>query len=192
MSMKSFDKFCERMITGEPMQEKAVFDERQKVVRLRNGVIALGTYSGLTFLNTLLMECGLKWCESAFAPFVLFVPICAALFYILCAVKGALFDVKGTRAMKYTATMMCVYSVMFSVMYFPDEEHPIFVDGVLSDVFVCLLAAAEAMVLGIAVLIMCRRENKRMQEENRLREGERLRESDSLRTGDGSREDKND
>lgn len=186
MSMKSFDKFCERIIMGEPGQEKAIFDERQKVVRLRNGVIALGTYSGLTFLNTLLMDCGLKWCESAFAPFVLFVPICAALFYILCAVKGALFDVKGTRAMEYTAIMMCVYSVMFSIMHFPGEEHPMFVDGVLSDDFVCLIAAAEAMILGIAVLIVCGRENKRMQEENRLRTG------DSLRTGDGSREEKND
>lgn len=162
MSMKSFDKFCERIIMGEPMQEKAVFDERQKVVRLRNGVIALGTYSGLTFLNTLLMECGLKWCESAFSPFVLFVPICGALFYILCAVKGALFDVKGTRAMKYTATLMCAYSVLFSVMYLPDEEHPVFAGGVLSDDFVCLLAAAEAMILGIVMLIMCGRENKRL------------------------------
>ena len=132
MSMKSFDKFCEQLIMGEPVQEKAVYDERQKVVRLRNTTISLGVYAGLAFLNTLLIDLGFRWCESGFAAMVLFAPICAAVFFVLCVSKGALFDVKGTRTTKVTASMFCGYGVLYSVMFFPSEERPIIVENALS------------------------------------------------------------
>ena len=41
MSLKSFDKFCERLILSEPGSQKEVFDERQNVMRSRLAIEAL-------------------------------------------------------------------------------------------------------------------------------------------------------
>lgn len=165
MSLKSFDKFCEHIIMDEPQRGRAVYDERQKVIRLRNTAICLGVYSGLAFLNTLFFDIGWRWCESGFAALVLFVPVCAALFFILCAANGALFDVKGTRAMKYYSTILCAYGVLYSVMFFPSEERPVLVDGVLSEDFIMLLADVAMLVQGAVLLIACAREDKRAKAE---------------------------
>ena len=164
MSMKSFDKFCEMIITGEPAQEKAVYDERQKVIRLRNTAIALCAYSGLAFVNTLLFDVGVRWCESAFAALVLFIPLCLVLFFVLCAAKGALFDTKGTRSMKYKATIFCFYGALYSVFFFSSESS-VLVQGTLSDDFVMMTAAIAFLAEGIILRILCAREDKRAEKE---------------------------
>lgn len=41
MSMKSFDKFCERIILAEPGSQKEIFDERQRQQRTQLTVEAL-------------------------------------------------------------------------------------------------------------------------------------------------------
>ncbi len=56
MSMKSFDKFCERLILAEPGSEKEVFDERQRLIQQRLAVEALLIYVGVTLINTMMME----------------------------------------------------------------------------------------------------------------------------------------
>lgn len=56
MSMKSFDKFCERMITAEPGSEKEIFDERQNVMRMRLAIEALLICVGLIFINSIIAE----------------------------------------------------------------------------------------------------------------------------------------
>ena len=44
MSLKSFDKFCERMILAEPGSEKEIYDERQKQIRTQLTVEALTVF----------------------------------------------------------------------------------------------------------------------------------------------------
>lgn len=52
-----------------------------------------------------------------------------------------------------------------SVMFFPSEERPVLVDGVLSEDFIMLLADAAMMVLGVVLRIACAREDKRAKAE---------------------------
>ena len=47
-----------------------------------------------------------------------------------------------------------------SVMFFPSEERPIFVENALSEDFLMLLASAGLLVLGVLILIVCAREDK--------------------------------
>lgn len=56
MSLKSFDKFCERMILAEPGSQKEIFDERQKIVRSRITIEALLIFGCSAILNCMIME----------------------------------------------------------------------------------------------------------------------------------------
>lgn len=56
MSMKSFDKFCEKMILGEPGSEKEIFDERQKQLRTHILVQSLVIYAIASALCVVLNE----------------------------------------------------------------------------------------------------------------------------------------
>lgn len=47
MSMKSFDKLCRDILIGDPYAEREIFDERQKLFRLKLSVEALLIFGGL-------------------------------------------------------------------------------------------------------------------------------------------------
>lgn len=95
MSMKSFDKFCERLILAELGSEKEVFDERQRVIQQRLAVEALLIYGGVTLINTMMMEIFYQWAESWMAATFLFVVLCLLWWQIRCAVKGCMAPVSG-------------------------------------------------------------------------------------------------
>ena len=56
MSMKSFDKFCEKMILGEPGSEKEIYDERQTQLRTHILVQSLVIYAIASALCVVLNE----------------------------------------------------------------------------------------------------------------------------------------
>ena len=100
MSMKSFDKFCEKLITAEPGSEKEIFDERQSVMRMRLAIEALLICVGLIFINGVISEMIIErqWAEYMSVVNLLFAVLCVLWWIIRCAAKGCLVAVSGRTA----------------------------------------------------------------------------------------------
>ena len=96
MSMKSFDKFCERIILAEPGSQKEIFDERQRQQRTQLTVEALLIYCAAAALCVLMNEV-FGFLESSFSGMV-FIAAAAFLWWnIRALVKGCLFGVSGKQ-----------------------------------------------------------------------------------------------
>ncbi len=163
MSLKSFDKFCEKMILAEPGSEKEVYDERQKLIQKQLTLEALVVYGAMSMLAVLFNEIAYTWCEGCFPVMVL----CAALAYgwwvIRNAVKGSLFGVSG-KSVKYTAIIILIEVPVLILCDIPVELMPsaLVRDGMLTaKAVVCaslLLYAASAAAILILYFIKRRRE----------------------------------
>lgn len=66
MSLKSFDDFCAKIVNNDPIEQKAIFDERQSIVRSQITIRALWAFVIMTSINLTIMECGLQWCGAGF------------------------------------------------------------------------------------------------------------------------------
>lgn len=171
MSLKSFDKFCENMILGEPSSQKQIFDERQNIVRSRLITEALIIFAALSMLNTMIMEAGPKWCESFFAPMVFFAALCLLWWLIRCSVKGALFGVNGTTAMKYTGGVWTGIGLLYMIINILGGKSDgvlvdgVIVDGVVGEKFLIVVSCAVLMLCGVYILVMASREDKRRKKE---------------------------
>ncbi len=106
MSLKSFDKFCEKIINGEPVDNKEIFDERQERVRTKGLIIALVCFGSLCAMNTLFMECGMCWSKSYFMPMTIFMALCYLGFLLYNARRGSLFGINGTSKAAMTASFL--------------------------------------------------------------------------------------
>lgn len=167
MSLKSFDKFCERLILTEPGSQKEIFDERQNVMRSRLAIEALLVYFGLTFLNSMVMEMFYQWAESWMTVTLLFAVICLLWWEIRCALKGCLLAVSGRYAQKYSAVMCIFIGVLNGLRYVFDigKEDYLVTDGRLSEDFVFTLCFLLLIVNGIFMLCVMRYEEKNKGEE---------------------------
>ncbi len=169
MSMKSFDKFCERMITAEPGSEKEIFDERQKVMRMRLTIEALFICVGLIFVCGTITELFYQrqWAEYPVTVDLLFAVLCLLWWEIRCAVKGCLVAVSGRIAQKTSAIMSVLIGVLNGLRYAFDigEDDFLIKDGRLSADFVFLLCCALLIGGGIFMFTVIRREEKREEAE---------------------------
>lgn len=165
MSMKSFDKFCEKLITAEPGSEKEIFDERQNVMRMRLAIEALLICIGLIFVNGVISEMIIErqWAEYMSAVNLLFVVLCVLWWIIRCAAKGCLVAVSGRIAQKTSAVMSILVGVLNGVRYALDfgEEDFFIKDGKLSADFVFLICFVLMIVCGVFLFTAIRREEKR-------------------------------
>lgn len=170
MSLKSFDKFCEKIIMGEPepINRKEIFDERQNQVRQKLIIEALTVFGAAVSLNTLIMECGTKWCEGYFAPIVLLAALCYMYWLIRVVKKGALFGVEGTVKAERTASILIGMSVMYVFIIFFNDDRDIYIvrDGMLSEFFIFIMFFVIALVSGIVTLALAHKEKKRAAAEN--------------------------
>lgn len=167
MSLKSFDKFCENIILGEPSSQKQIFDERQNILRSRLTTEALIIFAVLSSLNTMVMDAGPMWCGGFFAPMVLFAALCLLWWLIRCSVKGVLFGVNGTAAMKYTGGLWTGLGIFYSVYHlFSSDFDGVIVDGKVGETFLLVVSCAILLLCGIYILIMAFREDKRSKDEN--------------------------
>lgn len=168
MSMKSFDKFCEKMVNNEPLNEKAIFDERQNQLRQKYTIEALCVFAGTSFLNTLIMECGVQWSESYVMPIVVFALISYLYWVIRNAANGTLFGVNGTRAVGSTGFACVAMGSAFLPMFLPEsaEEWDVFFinNGMVGEHFLLAIADALYFGTGIAVLIAVSRYKKSRRE----------------------------
>lgn len=168
MSMKSFDKFCEKMVNNEPLNEKAIFDERQNQLRQKYTIEALYVFGGCTFLNTLIMECGLQWSESYAMPMVIFAVISYLYWIIRNAAKGTLFGVNGTRAVSSTGFVCTALGACYFPLILPQSVEnwdTFFIsNGMIGEHFLLTIADALYFGVGIAVLIATHKYKKSLRE----------------------------
>ncbi len=166
MSMKSFDKFCEKLITGEPVPQKEIFDERQSVLRTKSLVTALTCFGALSAANTMLMECGLKWSESYFGPIAIFMAVCYLVFLLDNARRGSLFGVNGTAKATMTAILLIVQGAVYILLNIDDEEpFCIIKDGMVSKVFLLMMFFVLVIACGIITIILAHKFNKSRESE---------------------------
>ena len=158
MSLKSFDKFCEKMILGEPASQKEIMDERQKIVRTRILVEALVIFSGASFINCFVMDMAYQWAETYAAPMMMLFLICMIYFNFRCFFKGCLIGVSGNSQAKFTA-FYAIFMGALSLVRFGFENESgmtLFSDGKLTDNFCILITWILFVVYGIASLILIR------------------------------------
>lgn len=156
MSLKSFDKFCEKMILGEPASQKEIMDERQKIVRTRILVETLFIFSGLSFINCWVMDIAYQWAETYAAPMMMFLMICMIYFNIRCFAKGCLIGINGGSQAKFTAfyaTFMGALSLL-RFAFGEESEQPFFSDGKMTDNLCIMITWILFIVFGIVSLIL--------------------------------------
>lgn len=166
MSLKSFDDFCAKAVNNEPLIQKEIFDERQKLIRERITFNSVLLFACLSVTNTIIMDFGLQWCEMYFAPMILFYVISYIYWLIANARKGSLFGVEGTRFVKNTAFCTIFISVVNLLMRVFDEEgFMVFENGMLSIKFIGVVAFVLLMITGIAAFVLAHRYDKSQKEQ---------------------------
>ena len=167
MSMKSFDKFCERLILAELGSEKEIFDERQNIMRSRLAIEALLIYVALTTVNSMVMEMFYRWSESWMTVTLLFMVLCLLWWSIRCAVKGCLLAVSGRFAQKTSAVLIVLAGALNMVRFVFDigEEGYFVTDGMLLEDFMFALSFLLLIGCGIFILCVMRHEEKKNKEE---------------------------
>lgn len=158
MSLKSFDKFCERMILAEPGSEcdKEIFDERQKQIRSKLGIEAMTICLISIFINAMFWEIFVRWSEHQFTAILLIAMLCMLYWLIRCAAKGCLATIgdnkiaqKGTLI---TTIVVCALNLIRN-LFTTIDDGILTENGVLSDEFMFTLT----FVIGItsSVFSLC-------------------------------------
>lgn len=159
MSLESFDKFCEKMILGEPGSEKEVFDERQNQIRAKLTTEALWVCLYLSALLVLSNEL-FAWCGGMFVLILLAGAIGYLWWVIRNAVKGSLFGVKGTGTF-WTAVIMVFESFYCLLMLWgEDGAFPLTEQGQVSGNLLALIIAVVLMVSSIVVFVLTAKRKK--------------------------------
>ncbi len=167
MSLKSFDKFCEKLILAEPSSAKEIFDERQKLIREHITFNSVLLFAGLSATNTLMMDWGLQWCGMYFAPMILFYVISYIYWIIANALKGSLFGVGGTKFVKSNAFIMIFISALNLLSKAVDmEDFSVLKGGMLSVEFIGVIAFTLLLAAGIAAFVLAHRYDKAQKEHN--------------------------
>ena len=166
MSLKSFDKFCEQMIMGEPGSQKAIYDERQSQLRTKLTLEALLVFGIAVMFNVLLLDLGAKWCEGHFASCVLIMALCLLYWTIRTSVKECMMAVNGTQSVTAMGWMALFQGVIYPLIWIDDitEFSVIAKDGGLSEDFVFILSYVIYAFTGIYVLVCVHKYNKRLKE----------------------------
>lgn len=164
MSLKSFDKFCEKIVNNEPLKQKEIFDERQRVMRLRFAIEALFICIGLIFVNDVITNL-YQWAELGVTADLLFAMLCLLWWEIRCAAKGCMVAVSGRFAQKTSAVMSVILGVLNGMRYALEigAEDFFIKDNKLSSNFMFLMCSMMLIVCGIFMLTAILREEKREQ-----------------------------
>lgn len=107
MSLKSFDKFCEKMILAEPGSEKEIFDERQKQIQGHLVIQSMIFFILLMLAHCIVSDLIYKWSESNLVPFLMFAMFSVIFYIIKAGIKGCYVGVNGGVA-RYIPAGMCI------------------------------------------------------------------------------------
>ena len=162
MSLKSFDKFCETMITGETGTQKEIYDERQNQIRSKLTIETLAVALALSAAIVLLNDLS-GWFESSFAAMAMCGAISFQWYVIRNTVKGTLCGVKGNEV-KFNGCLIageCVYFILISLT---DMEYFGFLkDGCLSNYFIMIIALGLMLISSTVMLIVAIKSGKNKQ-----------------------------
>lgn len=152
MSLKSFDKFCEKMILAEPGSEKEIFDERQKQIQSHLVIQAMVCFILLMLAHCIVSDLIYKWSESNLVPFLLFAMISVIFYIIRAGVKGCYVGVNGAVARYIPAGMCIAMGILngfraFLKLY--EGEFAAVKNGVVTDNLLELCAWVLMMVSGL-------------------------------------------
>ncbi len=166
MSLKSFDEFCAKMINNEPIKQKEIFDERQKITRSQITLRAAILFGILSVANTVIMDCGAKWSETFNMPMFWFYMISYIYWLIANSIKGSLVGIEGTRYLKRSGMMMIFVAAMYFIpIAFNEDKFEVLSNSVLSNEFMMIVLLVMALVSGIVSLLLVRYYNKKQAEE---------------------------
>lgn len=162
MSLKSFDKFCETIITGKPGSQKVILDERQRQVSSKLTTEALLIYGIASSVNTVVMDDLYRWCDSFFAPMVLLMTMCYIYWMLRSYFSGTLFGINGSSPAKWTAGIFMVEAFFYCMMLFTDldEEGGAFHDGMMSSHLVVGVAVALFFIGAAAAFVFAKKAEK--------------------------------
>lgn len=161
MSMKSFDKFCERMILAEPGSEKEIFDERQNQQRSALTIEALVLYAALTAVFVFLND-DYHFVQSSFAGLVFFAGAAYLWWVIRANAKGCMFGVSGKQVL-YNAICAAVEVPLLAIVLLPDspEGAKLAEGGALTDFAVVSAGIVLYAAAAVITLVVYFRERKR-------------------------------
>ena len=161
MSLESFDKFCEKMIMGEPGSEKEIYDERQNQIRTKLTVEALWVYVCLSGIFA--VTCNeIMWCESVFSLMAFSASVSYLWWVIRNVVKSSLFGVKGNTTLS-TAVLLIFEGFIYILQTIDDTdegENLIINEGIITDNFVILVALVLMIITGIIIFVANHQRNK--------------------------------
>ncbi len=168
MSLKSFDKFCEKLIMNEPMSNKDIFDERQNQLRQRILSRAFMVFAYSSTLNTLIMESGLQWCESYFCATIIFAAVSYIYYLAACSKADALVGINGAKGLRFSAVYMIIMCSFFLFIYDYEDLEPgenfFFHDGMLSGDFIMIILDILGILCGITALLLLHKYKKKKPE----------------------------
>ena len=158
MSMKSFDKFCERIILAEPGSQKEIFDERQRQQRTQLTVEALLIYCAAAALCVLMNEV-FGFLESSG---MVFIAAAAFLWWnIRALVKGCLFGVSGKQGIYSTVVALAEIPLWIIFLYPDGQPVQIIVNGTLS-IFIVVTAGFSLYVVTNVIALAAYIRNKKL------------------------------
>ncbi len=163
MSLKSFDKFCERMIMGEPVDRREVYDERQNQMRTKLIVEALWVYVGISGIAVLINDS-----VTCFASVLSLLAVCASVAFlwwtIRCAAKDCIFGIKGIGTVS-GAWVLLIEAVAFILMYVVDNDEP-FIDekGLVGSRLMLGIGLFVLMISSLIVIVISIRRKKKTNE----------------------------
>lgn len=167
MSLKSFDKFLENYILGQPNNQKEIMDERQKIARTQILVETLVIFSGLAFINSFVMDLWYRWAENYAAPMLVFIMLCMVYYNIRCFAKGCLIGIDGGKAIKFAGIYAIFMGVMMGARFLFDseEDHSLFADGRVTDNCCFIAAYILFFVYGVLTIILAKADQKKKGDE---------------------------
>lgn len=107
MGIKSFDKLCNLLANGKSDNQKEIFDERQKQIRLHILIEALKIFVAGTIINCIITDFIYRWSESLTAPLLALLMLCVIYYLIRAGIKGSFIGVGGP-GIRYVASIVCI------------------------------------------------------------------------------------
>ncbi|MGN1111076.1 MAG: hypothetical protein ACI4QY_05430 [Oscillospiraceae bacterium] len=169
MSLKSFDKFCEKMILAEPGSEKEIFDERQKQIQVHLVIQAMVCFILLMLAHCIVSDLIYKWSESNLVPFLLFAMISVIFYIIRAGIMGCYIGVNGAVARYIPAGMCIAMGILngfraFLKLY--EGEFAAVKNGVVADSFLELCSWLLMMVSGILTIHFIKKSEKESEKDS--------------------------
>ncbi len=166
MSLKSFDKFCENMIMGKPVEQKDLFDERQNQLRSKLASQALYSYAIMSFLWVLLCDSDVRIFNSTVYGLVILMAASYLVFVVRGLKNGCVLGVKYAST-KNSAILVCVEALFLPLIIFLNRDDEItdfksfFVaEDCLTDMCALIVAAVLLLIASVMILVAAVRKDR--------------------------------